>query len=519
MKIKNTLKIALLSVALMATETGCQKYLDLEPLSSANGEQIWGTATGCEQLLSGTYSLFRRTLLSERPFYVFSELPANTLLACNNSTIGAVVNGDFVGAYVWEWWDDWTPFYKVVTSANTLLNHIGDVEDTEFSRDAAEGHAKKMQITGQAHFLCAYAYFWLTRIYGDVPLVKEAIESVDQALESGSTIGKAQSTQAEVLEYCIKHLDAAIAKLEYDSYGSTTWAVTADKGSALGLKGHVCAFLAHCYKGTARETEMLQMAEDCLSKLMLEGGRELVDYSNEAAVTEMFNGKSPEGVFELNISIAQEETYWMGYDKTVHARTWWSQGYTNGNLIKYPETDLVVPDQILSANLYNESDIRRNVFYENFGNENKHKTLPPMLKKYSTGQQPDPDYSGVYLANSNVLLMRLTDIQLLRAEVLSKLGRFGQARILLNEIRNRAGIGDFSGGDGELASAIFDERVRELTGEGHAYFDRMRNDYWTGCAWINPDRLAKKGQYWPVYTYLISANRDLKQVPWWQGKK
>ena len=66
MKIKNIMKLLL--VAVVISTTGCQKYLDLDPLSNANGEQIWGTAEGNRQLLAGTYSLFRRIMLSERPF-------------------------------------------------------------------------------------------------------------------------------------------------------------------------------------------------------------------------------------------------------------------------------------------------------------------------------------------------------------------------------------------------------------------------------------------------------------------
>lgn len=517
MKLKNTLMMTLISAALVVSESGCQKYLDLDPLSGAQGGQIWGTANGCEQLLAGTYSMFRKTLLTDRPFYIYGDLPSNTVMTSNNWVPKMVTEGNFVGAYVWEWWDNWTPFYQIITSANTLLNHIGDVPDTDFAKDPAEGYARKMKITGQAHFICAYTYFWLTRIYGDVPLVKEAIESVDQALTGGATIGKTQSSQTEILEYCLKHLDAAIAELDYDTYGSTTWAVTADKAAALALKGHICAFLAHNYKGTLQETEMLEMAESCLSMVMLESGRSLVDYADEAAVISMFNGGSPEGIFELNVSITQEETYWMWYGWTVHGRTWWSENYTR--LTAKPQDDLVLPDQVLSAMLYSEKDIRRTAFFANFGNENKHQTQPPMLKKYASGQKPDPDYSGAYLAESNVLLLRFTDVQLLRAEVLCKLGRTGQARELLNEIRNRSKIGSYTGSDGDLAVAIFDERSRELVGEGHSYFDRMRNDYWTGCGWINTERLQKKGQYWPVYSYLMSANRDLVQIPWWQGKK
>ena len=517
MKMKKLITTFVILGALVVT--GCQKYLDLDPLSKANGEQIWGTANGTRQLLAGTYSLFRRTLLTERPFYLYGDLPSQTVLIHNHWIANYAYEGNYVGSYLYDWWVDWTPYYKVITSANTLLNHIDDLADSDFNKDEDTGHKEKMQIKAEAHFLYAYTYFWLTRIYGDVPLVKESIESVDQALNAGSTVGKPQNSQQDILEYCLKHLDAAIVNLDYTSSTSEQYAVRADKAAALALKADVCLWLANCYKNDpAQYTALVQTADDCLATVIAESGRSLVDYSNASAVTGMFEGKSPEGIFELNVSIDQDETYWMSYSWSIHGRTWWSANYTNTSLTSNPESNLMVADAGLSQALYSERDIRRELFFENFGSSNKHTTLPPMLKKYASGQQEDPNNKGAYFANSNVLLMRLSGVYLLRAEALCKLGRTGNARTLLNEIRQRAGIGNFSGSDSELPKAIFEERARELVGEGHSAFDRIRNDYWTGCSWYSAERIQKKGQYWPVHTGLFSANRSLVQVPWWQGK-
>ncbi len=514
----NKLIIAFIMLG-MFSFSGCQKYLDLDPLSKANGEQIWGTASGTRQLLAGTYSLFRRTLLTERPFYLYGDLPSQTVLVHNHWIPNYAYSGNYVGAYLYDWWVDWTPYYQIITTASTILNHIDDLSDADFNEDTDTGHEEKMQIKAEAHFLYAYTYFWLTRIYCDVPLVKESIESVDQALSEGSTIGKAQSSQQDILEYCLEHLDAAIVNLDYTSSTSDQYAIRADKAAALSLKADVCLWLANCYKDdNTKYIELVQMADDCLATVIAESGRSLVDYSDENAVTQMFEGRSSEGIFELNVSIDQSETYWMNYGWHIHARTWWSENYTNTSLTGSPQSNLMVADASLSQALYSERDIRRELFFENFGNSNTHTTQPPMLKKYSTGQQEDPNNKGAYFANSNVLLMRLTGIYLLRAEALYKLGRTGNARSLLNEIRNRAGIGNFNGSDADLLGAIFDERARELVGEGQIAFDRIRNDYWEGCSWYSTERISKKGQYWPVHTDLFSANRELVQIPYWQGQ-
>lgn len=261
-----------------------------------------------------------------------------------------------------------------------------------------------------------------------------------------------------------------------------------------GFKSPVCLWLANSYKGTDQYRELVQTADDCLAAVIANGNRSLVDYSDQNAVTEMFNGRSTEGIFELNVSITQNETYWMYYNWSVHSRTWWSENYTNSYLLGNPQSNLVVADVNWSQSLYSEKDIRRDLFFENFGSNNTSESKPPMLKKYSTGQQVDPANAGAYFANSNVMLLRLTGIYLLRAEALYKLGQTGSALALLNQIRRRAGIGDYMGSD--LLAGIFEERARELVGEGHSAFDRIRNDYWTGCDWYTADRGAKKGYYW-----------------------
>ena len=141
----NKLIIAFIMLG-MFSFSGCQKYLDLDPLSKANGEQIWGTASGTRQLLAGTYSLFRRTLLTERPFYLYGDLPSQTVLVHNHWIPNYAYSGNYAGAYLYDWWVDWTPYYQIITTASTILNHIDDLSDTDFNEDTATGHEEKMQI-------------------------------------------------------------------------------------------------------------------------------------------------------------------------------------------------------------------------------------------------------------------------------------------------------------------------------------------------------------------------------------
>lgn len=68
----------------------------------------------------------------------------------------------------------WNRLYKGINEANTLLEHIDQAEmTTEASRDI---------IRGEALFLRGYYYFLLVSHFGDVPLVINATNSVDDAI-------------------------------------------------------------------------------------------------------------------------------------------------------------------------------------------------------------------------------------------------------------------------------------------------------------------------------------------------
>ncbi len=109
-----------------------------------------------------------------------------------------------------------------------------------------------------------------------------------------------------------------------------------------------------------------------------------------------------------------------------------------------------------------------------------------MLTKYSNviykdgDERKDPRYSN------NILIFRLSDIILLRAEALYKTGKEGDARTLMNITRNRAGIGDVDPaltGEDFFLELIW-ERGRELYSEGHFYWDLLRTDIAT--EYFNP---------------------------------
>ena len=70
----------------------------------------------------------------------------------------------------------------------------------------------------------------------------------------------------------------------------------------------------------------------------------------------------------------------------------------------------------------------------------------------------------------NYIVFRLADAILLYAEALNNLGESNDALREVNRIRQRAGAPDFTDAD-NLDASIYWERVRELIGEGHYFYD------------------------------------------------
>ena len=58
----------------------------------------------------------------------------------------------------------------------------------------------------------------------------------------------------------------------------------------------------------------------------------------------------------------------------------------------------------------------------------------------------------------------------------------------------------------------------QLFGEGHLYFDFVRNNYWPNEHLMGSVKYRQKGYYWPVSSNVLSTNTLIDQTPYWNGK-
>ncbi|CAN5162465.1 RagB/SusD family nutrient uptake outer membrane protein [soil metagenome] len=139
----------------------------------------------------------------------------------NSADIGSFSRGDFSEF-------NWITLYRNIRQINLFMENIDDVPFTD------ESWRERMK--GEVHFLNAYFYHNLVRLYGGVPLVKRIFNLEDDFLISRSSLD-------ESIQYIIEQSDLAASLLPL-SYAGTGDVGRVTKGAALALKSRILLYAA-----------------------------------------------------------------------------------------------------------------------------------------------------------------------------------------------------------------------------------------------------------------------------------
>lgn len=158
----------------------------------------------------------------------------------------------------------WDHFYESISKTNNILNNLDKAEDApqEFLD----------RVEGQARFLRAYSYTFLSELYGGVPLL-----TTIPALEESDV---ERSSKEEVVNQIMTDLNIAADLLPVDWSGDDEGRIT--KGAALALKARVALY-----------NEQYEMAASSAEEVMNLGIYELFpDYEGQF----QFRGERSSGV-------------------------------------------------------------------------------------------------------------------------------------------------------------------------------------------------------------------------------
>ena len=508
---KNIIKnISIASLVLVtAATTSCKKLLTQEPKNSTYQQVFWKTSSDAKSAIAGNYALLRNAFTNKsNRYFMYGDAIAKNYFTIQYSGDGleGIQNGDFTFQYNLNSLANYTLYYKSIAMSNIALKNIGNMTEEQL-KDAESPAQFKKDMLGQAYFLRALAYFTMVKVWGDVPIVTEAYDDPLTAPQLP------RSPKAEVMKQVEDDCHKAYELLTWSYSNSGDAKVTANRGS-------VYALLAHLYLWRATMTNVtttpiladVNSADTTINALVAKGGyrNNIATPADAAKYKDTFIGRSTEGIFEFNMSENTLE------GSNAHIGT----EFLNNTYIDYFGSEgrfFVVPRYFTDNFGADTADIR---FKEGFALRGSAK---PITVKYANVIYRNPGTKrDAYLSN-NMIIYRLSDMQLLKAEIALYKGDAATARTIINGFRTRHSPTPTLIPVGQSVDIVMNEyikeRSKELFLEGHLFYDLLRTrKYGQVVDWLTTDRFNREGFYFPIDPALFRQNTNLKQTPYWLGK-
>lgn len=503
----NKILVLLLLSTLVSVNLSCKKMLDVESTRLATEEVQWSNLQDTRSGLMGIYGLMRAALGDNNAHWLWGELREGDFAASSKSDLKAIVKSDLNATYpLIQDITNWRRFYAVINSASLFIERSGEVvgKDPRYSK-----LNNKVDIA-QARALRAFAYFYMVRIWGDVPLIT--------ASHDGSFEKKPRTDQAKVLGFAESEMMAAAKDLPYRygvdgdlelpglyyGYDNARWTgALFTKIGAYAVMAHIAAWQSH-YIDVAVYTNFI----------MENYGRANMNYVTTTELTAsngIFNGQDPKIALGFTFSdIYGESTAGGHIEQLVLAAP----------LIAKQVPDLYVPKDTINKaftdikdgrfGLDTLSGLTRTNYFVNYSGQ------IPVFSKIKVLRGGSTNGSFV-IFSSSIAFTRLEELSLLRAEALAVLGQRQPAIDLLNVIKKNRGIKSFNENEGlDLVDEIFAERRRELMGEGWRWYDRIRQAKIKGNDVKFNKLISDKAIYWPISKSVIRANSQIVQNSYWK---
>lgn len=372
----------------------------------------------------------------------------------------------------------WNPAYYHIYMVNAAIEGL-TASTTLSSSD-------KNQLIGECKFLRAFCHFYLTNLFGDIPLVTSS------SFHTNSILPRASSKQ--VYRQIIADLKDAQALLPSDYSVSGGERIRANKWAATALLAR-----AYLYTGYYDSAEI--EATSIINQSMLFS---LTDLNNT------FLKNNTEAILQLqtvtSIIYATQEGYQFipayltrDFDSATVSQYW-----------QYFIPPFYLTTQLINA--FEPGDLRMSNWVDSTGALNGTNYYYPFKYKVRTGTST-ADITEYYT------LLRLAEQYLIRAEARAEQNNISGALSDLNVIRSRAGLGNTSANDkASLLTAILHERQVEFFAElGHRWFDLKRTGQADavlspikGGYWQTTDQL------WPIPQAEITNDPNLTQNPGYQ---
>ena len=471
-------KILLLTIVATMLFPSCDSLLEEDPQYSINSQTVFSDPVSAQLALNACYGYLAGYHMYGQTLVAVTEFGAGLGHAPN---VGAGLirysSFDFDPTEFWTGFF-WNGVYKTISETNS---YIVNVENSTLEN--------KEYLAAQAKFIRAIAYYNLAFTYGGVPLRITPSNS--------ENIHLPRSTKEEVLNQVVLDLTSAAEKFN-----------DTEEDTSVPSKVAAYAMLAKLYFLQSKWQEAKSWGDKVLEIVGAEPPLEPVF----GDLFDINNTNSVESIFKLNYSITGNtinKNSWMysARNSTLSGINWaasrCSKPFFNYFSQQHPG------DPRIDASYFHTS-------YTNVKAGWDHTIYPavnaagnywsyPCFKKHT-----DPRQVGQHGAKTQYIY-RFADFILLLADVENELGNKNKAVEYVNRVLKRAResvspaatepqdvAADIS--TEELKQVIFDERLFELTQEGHSFMEVRRRGYEflkqiidrhnsdPSCFFDNPDR-------------------------------
>ena len=428
MKLNYKLVLTLISLSALLG-TSCEKEtLDQKPQASLDASTAIKDASSVTAATLGIYSGFQSGNYWGLRYFAFSDMYADNINHVGTfPSFSAIWNVAILPDNT-EVSAMWNSMYSTINRANTVIAAVPGIADQSVVKD---------NVLAEARILRANVYFDLIRYWGGsktgfnqaggvgVPLI------LTPTLVEADAKPKARATEAVVMGQVITDLDFAIG---VSTFGNTNVAGRVGKDYAKALRARVALYMGDYATAQNYATELIGS-----SRYTLTAG---ADYKNIWALK-----NTKESLWEIQYEPTNSNSIAFFYYTTA----------TGGR------NEISTSSGLNTA--HEAGDLRQAINATATGGAATNlKTLK---------------FTRVATGDDNVVMFRLSELYLIRAEARAQLGTdLVGALADVNVVRTRAGLAANTTATttATLMTAILKERRIEFAHEGHRFFDLKRTN-------------------------------------------
>lgn len=414
------MKKNILFICMLILLSGCDSFLDLQPIDYPVEDNFYSDAKGLEGALIGAYDELQSSDQYGAKFQTLMEMRGDNILNNNSGASGGITyqievftetpaNSNLSGA--------WLSLYNVIYRCNLILQNVETVKMTDDQRN---------KIAGQAAFIRALSYFNVVRLWGKAPLITK-VQTVDEARNN-------KRAEVDVI------YDQIIQDLEIAKKLPASWG-DSEKGRITSYAAQALLAKIYLYRGRYADvvSELSPVVEAIKKGVVL----------SLVPMNQTFPGNlktSKDVIFAIQFLKG-------GVGESVHQNNRYRNN-DNGNVISLEQSE------------FESGDIRKELVTPTGNGERPQKFNAPAENNETSGDFP---------------VLRCAEVLLMYAEALNEIS-YPDANALaaLNAVRVNAGLASKTAIDlnskESFRQAVYKERHLELALECDRWFDIVRTN-------------------------------------------